>query len=78
MKRFLLISIVLLALTGVGLKLYARHTETENNIAAQRKETRREVEAKPEIPAPEPEEEPEPEVTEPEPAAENMPLQMAP
>lgn len=73
MKRFVLISILLLALTGIGLKLYARQTETEHNLAAQKEETRREIEEEPEIPAPEPEEDPEPEVTEPEPATENMP-----
>lgn len=72
MKRFVLISILLLVLTGIGLKLYARQTETEHNLAAQKEETRREIEEEPEIPAPEPEEDPEPEVTEPEPATENM------
>ena len=73
MKRFVLISILLLALTGIGLKLYARHTAAENRLAVKTEESRATSEEKPKIREPKPEQEPTPDPAEPEPAPQHTP-----
>lgn len=73
MKRFVLISILLLALTGIGLKLYARHTAAENKLALKTEESRSTSEEKPKTREAKPEQEPTPEPAEPEPAPQNTP-----